>query len=88
MAADAVSAASEGKVESEAGAPPEIDANVAPGVAFDFSYTLRCRKSGSLKRRKAMPGCAPSWGFPAAASPLSISRNSAMVRSTRCSPSA
>lgn len=40
MAADAVSAASEGKAESEAGAPPEIDANVAPGVAFDFSYTF------------------------------------------------
>lgn len=40
MAADAVTSASEGKADAEAGAPPEIDANVAPGVAFDFSYTF------------------------------------------------
>lgn len=40
MAGDAATSSSEGKAGAEAGAPPAIDANVAPGVAFDFSYTF------------------------------------------------
>lgn len=41
-AADATSSAKldSAGAEREAGAPPELDANVAPGVAFDFSYTF------------------------------------------------
>lgn len=32
--------ASRATAEGEAGAPPEIDTNVAPGVAFDFNYSF------------------------------------------------